>query len=463
MLFAMGLGSQWSKYVKQHVLRTFIAVEFSLSLLISISPLVVYGLAGYTQYTHIIVYGFSMLIGLCIGFEIPLVTRLNEQHEGIATNVSNVMSWDYIGSLIGGIAFAFWGLPVLGIKNTAFFFGAFNLMAALLLVFVYRNEIKTNGLKVVSAVLGVISLLICCFYYSPQIMLYGEQKQYKDKIVYRKESPYQKLVVTEWLDSYWLYINGNLQLSTQDEFLYHEPMTHPVMQLSKVHKDILVIGGGDGFNVKEILKYTEVEHITVVDLDPAMTELGSTYPPFVAGNENSLNHPKVAILNEDGFVFLQKSKQFYDVIIVDLPDAKGIDLNKLYTKEFYELAQLHLRPNGHIVTQAGSPYFATRAFHCIDKTIKSANFSTLKIHNQVMSMGEWGWIIGSKALTTEQMIHALHADNFPQVKTKWINAAAVDLITSFGMPLADTTAIEINTINDPVLYQYQLKANWDLY
>ncbi|MBL4716665.1 MAG: spermidine synthase [Bacteroidetes bacterium] len=463
MLFTMGLGSQLSRYISKNILRTFLLIEFCLSLLISIAPLFVYSVAGYTQYIHIVVYGLSALIGLCIGFEIPLVTRLNEEFENIRTNVSSVMTWDYVGGLIGGLAFAFWGLPVLGLKNTAFLFGLLNLLAAIILLLVYWQEQKKSKLIITGTALTVVCLLVFGFVKSDQIMLYGEQKRYKDKIVYVKESKYQKLVITTWLDNYWLYINGNLQLSTIDEFLYHEPMIHPIMQISQEHRDILIIGGGDGFNVKELLKYDQVQNITLVDIDPEMTSLGMIYEPFVQGNDSSLHSNKVTVLNEDGFVYLQNTTNFYDVIIVDLPDAKGVDLNKLYTKEFYDLANLHLKPNGHIITQAGSPYYATRAFECINKTMKHSGFETLKLHNQVLSMGEWGWILGSKRFGRNQMIKLLHDPDFPKVDTRWLNLESVDMMLAFGKPLTDTSKIQINTINDPVLYRYQLNSNWDIY
>jgi len=109
MLFAMGIGSQVSRLVKKNLLVTFIAVEFSLSLLISLSPVIVYALAAKTAFIHMLIYGLALLVGFCIGFEIPLATRLNETHEALDKNISNIMSWDYIGSLIGGLLFAFFG------------------------------------------------------------------------------------------------------------------------------------------------------------------------------------------------------------------------------------------------------------------------------------------------------------------------------------------------------------------
>ncbi|MBL4708255.1 MAG: polyamine aminopropyltransferase [Flavobacteriales bacterium] len=463
MLFAMGVGSRLSRFVTHKLLIAFIVVEFSLSLLISFSPLIVYSLAAKSEYIHILIYGLALLVGACIGFEIPLATRLNEIHETLDKNISNIMSWDYIGSLVGGLLFAFWGLPYLGITNTAFVFGTLNFIVAVILFWQYRaHYVKQQKWMTVSTLL-LLFTIGTGFLFAEQIVLFGEQSRYKDKIVYRTQSRYQKIIITQWQEHYWLFINGNQQLSTFDEYLYHEPMIHPIMAITPEHKEILIIGGGDGFNVKELLKYNDIKHITLVDLDPVMTDLGREFGGLVKYNDSSLYNSKVKIYHQDGFTFIEKSKNFYDLIVVDLPDAKNIDLNKLYTLEFYQMAHRLLRPHGHLITQAGSPYYATRATHCINKTMQAAGFTTLQLHNQVLTLGEWGWVIGSKYLSKSQMIHTMKNKSYEDLNNKWLTRESISLITSFGKPLFDTTGVKINTINAPVLYQYYLDGNWDLY
>jgi len=463
MLFSMGIGSQVSRVVNKRLLLTFLAVEFTLSLLISFSPLIVYSLAAKSEFIHILIYGLALLIGFCIGFEIPLATRLNEAHESLDKNISNIMSWDYIGSLVGGLSFAFFGLPYLGITNTAFLFGLLNFVVAVILYWKYQDYQIVYKKWMISVIALLSVILSLGFIFSEKIILFGEQSRYKDKIVYQEQSKYQKIVITQWNEHYWLFINGNQQLSTFDEFLYHEPMVHPVMALTPEHKNILIIGGGDGFNVKELLKYDDIDNITVVDLDPLMTNLGLEFRGLLQYNDSALHNAKVEIFNKDGFNFLEKSELFYDLMIIDLPDAKNLELNKLYTQEFYQMAYRLLRPNGHIITQAGSPYYATKSFHCIDKTMKSAGFKTLQMHNQVLTLGEWGWIVGSKQNTKEQMIRKMKSGSYKKLNNKWLNKESISLITSFGKPLFDTSSVDINTINSPVLYRYYLDGNWDLY
>jgi spermidine synthase len=142
-----------------------------------------------------------------------------------------------------------------------------------------------------------------------------------------------------------------------------------------------------------------------------------------------------------------------------------VELSRLYSQEFYRIAHKHLRPNGVIITQAGSPYFATRAFNCIFETMKSANFITVPMHNQILSLGEWGWVMGVKSDKDFNIKASLQKLDFNEVETKWINNDAMKLITSFGKDIfpIETDSVEINRIHEPVLYRYYLNGNWELY
>jgi spermidine synthase len=308
-------------------------------------------------------------------------------------------------------------------------------------------------------------VLVAGVFLAEPIIKFGEQKKYLDKVVYAKQTKYQRIVMTQWKDEYWLYLNGNLQLSTIDEVMYHEPLVHPAMTLHPNPQKVLVLGGGDGCAVREILKYKSVDKVSLVDLDPEMTRLGLEHPVWTNQNENALQNPKVEIINQDGFSFLADQKEFYDVIIVDLPDPKTVELNRLYSQEFYQIAHKHLRPNGVLITQAGSPYFATRAFNCIFETMKAADFNAVAMHNQILSLGEWGWVLGVKSDIDFDLKKKLQTLEFNDIETEWINREAMQLMTSFGKNIfpIETDSVEINRIHDPVLYKYYLEGNWDLY
>jgi spermidine synthase len=468
MLFSMGLGSRLTPFLKGNLLEKFIIIEFILSVLVSFSALFVYIVSAYTTYTDVIIYSLSIAIGLLIGIEIPMVTRLNEDYEELRLNIASVMSYDYFGSLLGGLFFAFVGLPILGLTYTPFILGFINFSVALVLFVQFRGLLSPPRRKLlIGYSVLVFGLLVGGAVLADPLILFGEQKRYADQVIYVEQSKYQKLVITQWKNDYWLFINGSQQFSTRDEELYHEPLVHPLMTLSPNPRNILVMGGGDGLAVREILKYPEVENITLVDLDPAMTQLAKTHPVLLAANDSSFYHPKLTIYNQDAYKFMTDTRKYFDVIIIDLPDPKSVELNRLYTKEFYILCYKQLRPHGLIITQSGSPYYSGQSFECIRLSMQAADFGVRQIHNQVLTLGQWGWTIGSKGMTEEKLLASLRKLSFEKTPTRWINHDAMLLMTSFGKKSyfydPKKQPVQINTIHNPVLYKYYLNGGWDLY
>lgn len=470
MLFFMGIGARLSQKISGNLISKFLMFEVILSLLVSFSSILVYTIAAVSSYYGIVIYLLCIIIGLLIGLEIPIVMRINEEYEELKTNISSVLEKDYYGSLLGGVFFGFIGLPFLGLTYTPFVLGFVNLGVAVIVAYMLYGKLSRNeSRKVIIAIATVATVIVLGLFFTKPIIQWGEQTKYKDKVVFSDQTKYQKIVMTEWKGEHWLYLNGNLQFCSLDEEMYHEPLIHPAMGIYPNVKDVLILGGGDGCAVRELLKYDHIDTIDLVDLDPKMTALGKENPILLDINEGALNHEKVTVYNKDAYVFLEQQKHtFYDIIIVDLPDPRNIELSRLYSNEFYTICNRRLRPNGVLVTQAGSPYFATKAYQCIDKTMQSAGFVTVPMHNQVLSMGEWGWILGVKSqrIDKEQLRRRLQSLQFSGVETKWLNNEAMKLVTSFGknsflIPTEDI--IEVNKIHNPVLYTYYLKGNWDLY
>ncbi|NQX81659.1 MAG: polyamine aminopropyltransferase [Flavobacteriaceae bacterium] len=466
MLFSMGLGARFSSKINGNLLKKFIFIEFLLSTVVAFSSLIVYSSSIYSDIVGILIYIMAIFIGLLIGMEIPLVMRINEEFQSLKSNVSSILENDYYGSLVGGAFFAFVGLPYLGLTYTPFILGFVNLFVAVLLFYYLYKEIDIKSRKqIFISLASVVCLITVGVFVSKPIIKYGEQVKYKDTVVFSKQTKYQKIVITQWKDDYWLYINGNQQLSSFDEELYHEPLVHPIMSLYKHPQDILVLGGGDGCAVRELLKYPSVKNITLVDLDPEMTNLGKDNPIMVDMNNNSMHSEKLTILNTDGYNFIENTDKYFDVIIIDLPDPKTIELSRLYSYEFYKKCNKQLRKQGMIITQAGSPYFANDAFICIDKTIEKAGFTTMRLHNQILTLGEWGWIMGAKSIQKENLKKELLSLEFEGLDTKWINNDAMKLMTSFGKDFyrKQTDSININSIHKPVLSDYYKNGAWDLY
>jgi spermidine synthase len=466
MMFSMGLGSRISRYIRNDLLISFIGIEFILSIFVAYSALITYSTAAFSPILPIVIYSLSIIVGLLIGMEIPIVIRLNKDYQILRLNISGVMEHDYYGSLLGGFFFSFVGLPYLGMTYTPIALGCVNFAVAIALIGITYSALprsKRIGIFIWGGL--VLITLISAFWTAKPIIRHSEQKKYKDKVIYQKQTKYQRIVMTQWKNDYWLYLNGNLQCASFDEAMYHEPLVHPVIKLAGNARDVLIIGGGDGCAVREILKHDFVESVTLVDLDPMMIEFAETFPPMVAINDSSFYNPKVKIETADGFNYLEDDSAFYDAIIVDLPDPRTIELSRMYSEEFYRIIKHKLRERGAFITQATSPYYARTSFRCIEKTVNAAGMEAVPMHNQVLTMGEWGWIIASKKHSAERTKDILRSMKYEDIETRWINADAMLQMTYFGKDypgnLPDT--IKTNTLNDPVLFRYYLKSNWDAY
>jgi len=120
----------------------------------------------------------------------------------------------------------------------------------------------------------------------------------------------------------------------------------------------LILGGGDGLAMREVLRWPGVESVTLVDLDPAMTTLSQRFPPLAELNQHSFDDPRVTVVNRDAFVWLDDPGNPFDAAIIDFPDPSTYALGKLYTTRFYYKLQKRLTPDAAISVQSTSPLFA---------------------------------------------------------------------------------------------------------
>ncbi len=462
MLFTMGVGSRISRYIDRNLLDVFITIEFILSTLCATCAVAAYFGTAWLGESTAVIYGYACAIGLLIGMEIPIVARMNEAYEGLRTNIASVMEKDYYGALFGGLLFAFFALPKLGLTYTPIVLGAVNFAVASALYWKYRDLTVHRGrLHLAFWTVGIGILLLSAF--AKPIILFGEQSQHRDRVVFSAQTSYQKLVITEWKQAHWLFIDGNIQFSTYDEERYHEPLVHPGMGVSSSRENILILGGGDGLALREVLKYDDVRSATLVDLDPEMTRLGRENPILLEANKGAFNDPRVKVVHQDAGTFIRDIPMIYDVIIVDLPDPKGPSLARLYAAGFYRDCEQHLSAGGILVTQASSPLHAKKVFLCIVKTIQSAGFSTLPYQNAIPTMGTWGWVLAAKrsnpsSLTLVSQVEQLE---FQGLETKFLNKEAMAGMLKFWKGAFDgLEAIVVNTMMEPVIDQYYRESEW---
>ena len=271
MMFSMGVGSRQSRKLTGNLLDRYVFAEFGLSLFCTFSAIFSFWFAAFTIHNGLVVYGFACLIGFLTGLEIPLVTRINEKYESLRVNISSVMEYDYYGALAGGALFAFVLLPYLGLTYTPILLGGINLIVAGLILWKFSEKLKWAKI-INSAFLALMVVIAGAAFFAKPIILFGEQHKYKDKIVYEEQTRYQKIVVTQWKNDYWLFLNGSTQFSTYDEGRYHEPLVHPVMLLAGSPKRVLILGGGEGATAREVLRWKTVEHTTMIDIDGQVVE-----------------------------------------------------------------------------------------------------------------------------------------------------------------------------------------------
>jgi spermidine synthase len=278
-----------------------------------------------------------------------------------------------------------------------------------------------------------------------------ESNIYESRVLLSKQTKYQKLVLTKNKRDIRLYLDGNLQFSSVDEYRYHEPLVHIPLSLAPYKENILVLGGGDGFVTRELLKYPKIKKITLVDLDSEMIKIAKKNNYLKKLNHNSLQNPKVKIINGDAFKFLENTNEYYDVIIADLPDPNNSALARLYSKEFYKLVRSTLSRTGIFVMQSTSPFFAKEAFWCIDKTVKEANFkNTYPYHVYVPSFGDWGFIMATNFKINPEKIEIT-------VPTKFLNNQTAKNLFNFEKDLA-TENIKYSTLDKPEILNYYLNG-----
>jgi spermidine synthase len=395
-LFAMGVGSWLSRHIHNHIPERFIIIEIMIGLIGGFSAAILFlcfAFAG--EPFRIILYFLVTLIGIFVGIEIPLVMRLLEKDLKLSELVSSVLSVDYLGALLVSVLFPLLLAPHLGFVRTTLMFGLFNVIVAIWVVYLFKESIAHYRRYLA---LGFISVafLGAGFVGAERLMRFSEIKMYGDEIVYTQSTPYQRIVLTRWRDDFRLFLNGNLQFSSRDEYRYHEALVHPALATLPRARDVLVLGGGDGMAVREVLKYPNVERITLVDLDPQMTRLFKEDTVLSRLNNLSLQSPKVEIVNADALHWIESQAQSYDVIVVDFPDPTNYSLGKLYTVTFYQMLRRHLRPQGLAVVQTTSPLYAPKSYWMVHNTARAAGFTTKGYHALVPSFGEWGFMLLSE-------------------------------------------------------------------
>ena len=449
-LFAMGVGSWLSKYIVRDLIGTFVRIELLVGLLGGFAALGLFlAFVWLPAPFRLLLYLAVFLIGVLVGLEIPLVMRILKREIEFKDLVSQVLTFDYLGALAVSLLFPLFLAPQLGMLRTGLLFGLLNVAVALWALRLFADQLPAQRWLTLQA-WAVFLLLAAGFAGAGRLTSLAEAQIYADEIVHAETTPYQRLVVTRWRDDLRLFINNNLQFSSHDEYRYHEALVHPGLAALPWARRVLVLGGGDGLALREILKYPQIEAVTLVDLDAAMTDLFATAPALVELNRGALSSPKVKVVNADALVWLEQNREHFDFIVVDFPDPSNFALGKLYTSAFYRLLERRLAANGLIVVQSTSPLYARQSFWCVVTTLEEAGLQTAPYHALVPSFGEWGYILAGR-----QKIAISTVD---REKTRFLTPETLPGLFVFPADMA-RLPVEPNRLNNQALVRY-FESEW---
>ncbi|MER6998144.1 polyamine aminopropyltransferase [Streptomyces sp. NPDC000410] len=466
MVFAMGIGSLAAKPLQRRAVGSFALVEVLLALVGGLSVLILYVSFAWLRVYMPAMVVVSFVVGLLIGAEIPLLMtllqRIRRQEAGSA--VADMFAADYVGALIGGLGFPLLLLPAFGQLKGALVVGAVNAVAGVVVVlWIFRRETRRAvRIALLTGMVAALSVLGTVYVLADDIEVTARQQLYRDPVVHAETTPYQDIVVTQSTaftgePDTRLFLNGDLQFSSVDEYRYHEALVHPA--LSGRRASVLIMGGGDALALREVLRYDDVEKVTLVDLDPAMTRLARTFEPLLELNDRALSDPRVTVVNADAFNWLRDATQRYDAVVIDFPDPDTAALAKLYSVEFYHLLRHVLNPESRVVVQGGSPFFAPKSYWSIATTIDEADYTTTEYQVDVPSFGNWGFVLATLGKADGPPPPLRLAEDAPPLR--FLDDAVLEAATVFPLDRRPQD-VRASTLMDPAVLEYT-RHEWQNY
>lgn len=387
-LASMGVGAWASRFVDDAV-TGFVRAQVGLGLIGGSAAAAVFFSFATVEIVGLPLYGALIAVGALSGMEIPLLARILKEIGAGRFRFENVLSVDYLGALVASLAFPLLIVPHLSLIAAGAAFGLLNLAVAGGTLWLFRDRIGWGDrLAWGGAILLVGGLLV----QSGPVQGALDARLYEDEIVLSTRSEYQNITITQFRGRTRLFLDGAVQFDTADEARYHEYLVHPAMAHAPRRARVLVLGGGDGMAVREVLRW-DPEAVTLVDLDPAVVALFRDRDDLAALNSFALRDARVEVVHSDAFIWAGAAHAPYDVAILDLPDPKNLSLSRLYTVEFYRLLAERLSAQGVVVTQAGSPVFAPEAFWMIDRSL-AEHWDTTPYRSYIPSFGMWGFVMG---------------------------------------------------------------------
>jgi len=450
-LFFMGVGAWIAQSITHHLIPAFVSIEIAIGAVGGVSALLLLSVYAWSEFYYPAMVAVVGVIGVLVGMELPLLTRILESRSGLRRGISQVLTFDYIGALLASLLFPFILLPYFGHLLTAAVIGLINLLVALIVAWSFRSQLRVWWGQLLAGIALAIAVLTACVLWIKPAEVMIDSALYEDPVIATQQSAFQKMVLTQRGEDFRFYLDGNLQFSSVDEYRYHEVLVHlPAAFVAQLRR-VLVIGGGDGLAAREVLQYPGVESIDVVDLDSAVTELARQQQQMVSLNKNSMSDARVTVINADAWSWLASDGNLYDLVVIDLPDPESEDVAKLYSVAFYQRVARRLSVGGVAITQATSPWFARQAFWSIGNTMEAVFDYVRPANVYVPSFGLWGFFVAAQ--------HNLQAPVRTAYKGRYINDVTISAALQLPADLPRVAA-EINHNHSlPVIRYY--REGWE--
>jgi spermidine synthase len=396
-LSALGVGAWLSRFLERGLARAFLEVELGVALLGGLSVPVLYLCSTRPGLFVPMLYGSVVVVGTLVGLELPLLMRIARDQLDFKELVARVLTFDYIGALAASVLFPLLFVPRLGLVRTSLVTGMLNALVALWGTWLLRPLLERSplGLRVRAVLLLV--LLGATAVQADWIVQRAEEEQYDGEVLFSRTTPYQRIVVTANRLGFQLHLNAHLQFSSFDEYRYHEALAHPALLAAGRPRRVLILGGGDGLALREVLRHESVEAVTLVDIDPQMTALSHDFPRLGELNQHAYDDPRVEVVNQDALIWLERDRGEHDAVLIDFPDPHSFSLGKLYTTRFYRLLRARLTEGAAVGIQATSPLGTRRSYWCIVRTMEAAGWHVRPYQASVPSFGGvWGFAVAKK-------------------------------------------------------------------
>lgn len=381
------LGKRIEKIARK--IEAFVLVQLIFSLALPLAVFLTRSLSGFMRtvpgeglgFIPILYFSFLILLpvslphGALFTFGCKVYSQLKKKQEAEAGIIGKVYVYESIGSIIGGLVFVYLMIPYLQSLQIAFIIALLNLiLCAALLRFSLKNwsQATLTGLSILLFLFGGYLLFGGGV---DKIHWLSIKSQWKgQKVVYYENSIYGNISVVEREKQYTFFSDGIPSITTPTpDIVFVEEFVHLPMLSHQRPEEILILSSGAGGVIGEVLKYRSVKKIEYAELDPLILEAVKKFPTPLTQSE--LENQKVNIQNIDGRLFIQKTQKLYDLILVGVSNPTDLQVNRMFTQEFFVLAKKRLKPGGVFVI--GLPGSATS----LSKELKNLNsciLSTLR-------------------------------------------------------------------------------------